>query len=104
MWDKTDVENLIYARAASERKTLLTTYGCLLCRNAEPRLAALLGIYNRFFAAENRRFLRQEMTLSSSAALADYQYFLQEKELKPLLSAPYLTLKNPPQSRGSEKQ
>lgn len=100
MWDKTDVENLIYARAAAEKKTLWSAGGCLHCSNASPPLAALLGIYNRFFAAGNKRWLAGETALINRAARAEYHCFLQERLLKPLLPAACLTLKNPLRGRG----
>ena len=87
MWDKTDVENLIYAQAARENQEVWACEGCLLCTGGSAFLAELLRIYNRFFAAENRRFLAREIQQDKRTVCAAYQAFLAERKLKPVRCA-----------------
>ena len=99
-WDKIQMENLIYARSAVEHSAIWERKGCLLGRNVSDLLQTLLNVYNRFFAGENRRFLRQESDISDELVAEEYSRFLWEREAKPILSGEYLTPKIPLRIRG----
>ena len=58
--DKLTLENLIFAHAARLKSPVWTRRGRLFVPEKKPLLRALIRIYNRFFARENARFLRDD--------------------------------------------
>ena len=52
---KIDLENGIFARAARLGLCVYARAGELLCPSSDEKLRQMLGVYNRFFAAENRQ-------------------------------------------------
>ncbi len=62
--DKTDLETLLYARAACAGAEVHAQNGRLCCGAPDEILQSLLNVYNRFFAGENRRFLKQNIRIN----------------------------------------
>lgn len=57
---KIDLENAIFSRAARLGLCVYARAGELLCPSSDEKLRQMLGVYNRFFAEENRRAAGEE--------------------------------------------
>lgn len=57
---KIDLENAIFARAARLGLCVYSRAGELVCASFDEKLRQMLGVYNRFFAEENRRAAGEE--------------------------------------------
>ena len=62
-WDKIRLENVIFHAAARKGLSVAARQGCLCCAGGGKCLQKLLAVYNRFFSAENRKSLREEIAL-----------------------------------------
>ena len=71
-WDKISLENLIFYSAELAGCALYSVNGSLHAVPTTPLLQALLALYERFFAGENRLFLLQatEQEKAENAAFA----------------------------------
>ena len=58
-WNKVHLENSIFIQAQKEGAYLYARLGKIYQRGASAFLRALLGVYNHFFASQNRRFVRE---------------------------------------------
>lgn len=65
--DKTDLETLLYARAACAGAEVYAHNGRLCCGAPDEILQSLLNVYNRFFEGENRRFLARDIAQEKAA-------------------------------------
>lgn len=88
--DKIDLENLIYYRAALELATIYNNQGRLLVKQASVLLRALLGIYNRFFAAENKSLENQSYQQEQAFYVENQKQFVQEQTRYPLKNSFHL--------------
>lgn len=92
-WDKTELENLIFYRAALEEATIVCCRGKLKAANSSPSalLHALLVIYNQFFEKENRLFVKQETRWQNQENSILARVYRQEQRRYPLQKSFYLT-------------
>lgn len=75
---------MIFARAARNGTRIWARYDRLESAGADEILAALLAVYNRFFAAENRRWLARVQQADARQEAAFYAAYRQESQRYPL--------------------
>ena len=59
-YTKTDLENIIFARAARVCAAVDGVRGELVSPAGDACLQVLIGVYNAFYAADNRQFLQED--------------------------------------------
>lgn len=88
---KTALENAVFQVAARNGFEIRARKGRLHAQGAEGVLAALLDVYNRFFASGNLRFLRQDNARERLDNEAFFRQYRRERERLALRAAFYLS-------------
>ena len=86
-WNKVHLENSIFIQAQIEGAYLYARLGKIYQKGASAFLRALLGVYNHFFASQNRRFVREtcnEEQAEREIFILEYQKDKQRMYVRPI--------------------
>ena len=95
-WDKVDLENALFLQAQKEGAYLCARLGKIYQKGGSALLRALLGVYNHFFASQNRRFVREtcdEGEAEQENFIQEYQKDKQRMYIRPIFHLPGLEKK-----------
>lgn len=95
-WDKIDLENLIFYLAARHGQKIWFCAGVAYTKGKSAILQKLLLIYNRYFTAENKVFLKEDCAESKRENFFFQKQFERETKQKVLAKSFCLALLHQP--------